>query len=339
MSTEVIDFSAQSKRNISILAWYTDVLHEVKPVTSGHRVALSFNLIHTTPSIPRPQFKSASPIPLDEWLAKLRSVLERWVKHGCPIKKVSRRLPPSQYTIRKQYLTKLTPQFYAYVLKHRYSLRDLNKGRACLKGEDAHKFSLLSLLAKELGFKLALARLEIGISGVADDLERYEEMVESKRWERRWAWEEKMKKEMKERKKRGEKVEKIDPDDFDSADEEDERNWKSEPFNLINTYETKYNLRKVVKDSGKPFIKKSSSEVKIPLDGENFNIIPKDPVYLGEDPDQRQYRPSGYLGNDPGDLTFWYNNAVVIIYHERDEEKLVPYFKGDDWDHDLEYPH
>jgi predicted 2-oxoglutarate/Fe(II)-dependent dioxygenase YbiX len=29
----------------SALAWYTDVMHEVRPVTSGHRLALSYNLI------------------------------------------------------------------------------------------------------------------------------------------------------------------------------------------------------------------------------------------------------------------------------------------------------
>lgn len=40
-SYEVFDFAAQSLLSTVALAWYTDVFHEVKPVTSGYRLALS----------------------------------------------------------------------------------------------------------------------------------------------------------------------------------------------------------------------------------------------------------------------------------------------------------
>ena len=49
--TDIIDLNYISNRGMAIMAWYTDVLHEIKPITSGYRVALSFNLIHTSPNV------------------------------------------------------------------------------------------------------------------------------------------------------------------------------------------------------------------------------------------------------------------------------------------------
>ena len=45
-TTKTIDFSPNSLISTAVLAWYTDVKHEVKPVTSGYRLALTYNLIH-----------------------------------------------------------------------------------------------------------------------------------------------------------------------------------------------------------------------------------------------------------------------------------------------------
>lgn len=43
--TVMFDTSVTSEFEVSFAAWYSDVLHEVKPVTSGHRLVLTYNLI------------------------------------------------------------------------------------------------------------------------------------------------------------------------------------------------------------------------------------------------------------------------------------------------------
>ncbi|KDQ15312.1 hypothetical protein BOTBODRAFT_187419 [Botryobasidium botryosum FD-172 SS1] len=129
-----IDSSAGSLSSTSVMAWYTDVTHEIKPVTSGYRLALSYNLIHTTsalrPSLPNVQGP----------LLQLRNALLTWKQAGY-------RGPPK----------------IVYLLDHKYSLANL-RGSA-LKGTDAHLASLLDVLARELDFCLGLATVECHASG------------------------------------------------------------------------------------------------------------------------------------------------------------------------------
>lgn len=40
----------KSASETSILAWYSDVIHEVKPVTLGYRFALAYNLVRSEAS-------------------------------------------------------------------------------------------------------------------------------------------------------------------------------------------------------------------------------------------------------------------------------------------------
>ncbi|KDQ15313.1 hypothetical protein BOTBODRAFT_174154 [Botryobasidium botryosum FD-172 SS1] len=129
-----IDYSADSLSSTSVMAWYTDVTHEIKPITSGYRLALSYNLIHTTSAL-RPSLPNAQgPLP------QLRDVLLTWEHTGYegPLKIV-------------------------YLLDHKYSLANL-RGSA-LKGTDAHLVSLLDAVAKELDFRLGLATIECHASG------------------------------------------------------------------------------------------------------------------------------------------------------------------------------
>src|SRR6266576_6819091 len=94
--TQAIDFSASSVANTAVLAWYTGVLHEVKPVTSGDRLALSYNLIHTSARISLPMAPT-----YDGSCAKLRRVLHEWVKGN--------------------YQKPKERDYVAYLLKHQYS--------------------------------------------------------------------------------------------------------------------------------------------------------------------------------------------------------------------------
>ncbi|KAL2839316.1 hypothetical protein BJX68DRAFT_272189 [Aspergillus pseudodeflectus] len=44
--TQTHDSAANSEYGFSYAAWYSDVRHEIKPVTSGYRLVLTYNLIH-----------------------------------------------------------------------------------------------------------------------------------------------------------------------------------------------------------------------------------------------------------------------------------------------------
>jgi hypothetical protein len=142
-SSRVYDLAPLSAYTTSMLTWYTDVMHEVKPITSGYRLALSYNLIHTSQGIPRPMLPN-----MHSALTFLRSVLRRWDKGG--------------YDNAAN-----TPQLVAYLLEHQYSEVNLKAG--ALKGEDAHMISHLRAVAEEFDIVVCLANLSYNVSGVADD--------------------------------------------------------------------------------------------------------------------------------------------------------------------------
>lgn len=57
--------------DLKVLAWYSDVTHEVKEVTSGHRLALTFNIIQTSGSGKSGSFFLQQQV-------QLRGLIERW---------------------------------------------------------------------------------------------------------------------------------------------------------------------------------------------------------------------------------------------------------------------
>ena len=137
--TQVIDFSASSLAGTTVLAWYTDVLHEVKPVTSGYRLALSFNIIHTSPDMPLPVVSSHAEGPF----AELRRVLCEW--------KETSGEPGS-------------PDYITYLLKHQYSEADLARGASRLKGEDSQRMAFVCAAAEGLDYAILLAKVEYHVS-------------------------------------------------------------------------------------------------------------------------------------------------------------------------------
>ena len=144
-SSRTIDFSEDSLHATSILAWYTDVRHEVKPVTSGYRLALSYNLIHVAPpNVPRPSLPDTS-----SSAELLRHTLRKWQA--------------------KKYEGESDQRLMAYLLDHEYSTHDLGQGSTSLKGADAQRVALLRPIAEDLGFMLGLASLEHNVSGCAED--------------------------------------------------------------------------------------------------------------------------------------------------------------------------
>lgn len=118
---------------MAVLAWYTDVMHEVKQVTSGYRFALAYNLVRSERSI------APLPTPQDAISTCLRNALKSWVR-----------------ALEKDYDA---PSKLAWFLDHRYSHANMN--RSSLKGRDAHLVNRVRPLTQELGMKLGLASLSI----------------------------------------------------------------------------------------------------------------------------------------------------------------------------------
>ncbi|GJE87377.1 hypothetical protein PsYK624_034600 [Phanerochaete sordida] len=135
----VYDCSPKSQLETSVMAWYTDVTHEIKPITSGHRLALSYNLLHTTSSL-RPALH-----PQNSVAEKLRRVLRAW----------------------RADTSARAPHKLLVLLDHKYA--EANLGAAALKGADAQRAAVLDALARAHGFRLGLANAHCHLSGPADD--------------------------------------------------------------------------------------------------------------------------------------------------------------------------
>lgn len=144
-TTKTLDFSEKSLLSTAVLAWYTDVKHEVKPIKNGYRLALSYNLVHVAlPNVPRPCLPDTSSSE-----ALLARVLTQWRA--------------------KKYEKGSQCEIIAYLLDREYSAVNLKEGLDCLKGVDAHRVTLLGPIAEQLGFVVGLASLSHKVSGCAND--------------------------------------------------------------------------------------------------------------------------------------------------------------------------
>lgn len=142
-SRKTFDLSSTSAFTTSFLTWYTDVVHEVKPIMSGYRLALSYNLIHTSPGIPRPTLPN-----FHGAVSRIHHILHKWSKGA--------------YDASKGHT-----DIVAYLLEHQYSQHNLKMG--ALKGKDAHLVANIRAAAEEEDFMIGLANLEYHVTGAADD--------------------------------------------------------------------------------------------------------------------------------------------------------------------------
>lgn len=147
---EVFDMSENSTVQTSVLSWYTDVTHSVEPINSGYRLALSYNLIHTSRNIPKPSLPSTHTA-----LVKLDHVLQKWRQNKY------RDEDDDEYSM------------IAYLLQHQYSEADLRRGVKSLKGQDAHKLANVRSVVENLGFLAYLGNLEFNIVGYPEDVGYY----------------------------------------------------------------------------------------------------------------------------------------------------------------------
>jgi hypothetical protein len=122
-----IKTAGDSAWNLSTLAWYSDVSHEIRPVTLGHRLVLTYNLVQdqSTPE----QTASA----LDVSHEKFESLLQLW---------------NDQFT----HIAKLI-----YPLEHQYTPASLSLEK--LKGHDAAKAQILEQSCFKKGIMWFLGRM------------------------------------------------------------------------------------------------------------------------------------------------------------------------------------
>ncbi len=118
-------------------AFYADCQHELRPLRSGHRVALVYNLV-------RPKGRAPRVPDVRPDVARVAKALRSWGSTpGTPVKVV-------------------------YPLKHQYSLAELAFG--ALKNEDAASADVLVTAAEEAGCVLRLAMVSIEESGSAEPI-------------------------------------------------------------------------------------------------------------------------------------------------------------------------
>ena len=118
-------------------AWYSDVKHEVREVTSGHRLVLAYNLVHEDLQM-RP---SASSMDLHP---PLKAAVKQWL-----------------YGVRHDPLD--APTELIYTLEHKYT--DASLSLHNLKTHDLARARAVLALAETQGIVLYLASMQRSVSG------------------------------------------------------------------------------------------------------------------------------------------------------------------------------
>ena len=136
--SKVFDNAKDSAFGTTILAWYTDVTHEVKEITSGYRLALSYHLIDTSPGINTPHLPSG-----DVSLQHLREIFHKWSHDEYPSLKAN--------------------QIVAYSFTHVYSNVSLRDG--IIKGEDHHVASIIKQAGDSEGILVLMGWLNAHVEG------------------------------------------------------------------------------------------------------------------------------------------------------------------------------
>ncbi|KAI9689724.1 MAG: hypothetical protein M1822_009605 [Bathelium mastoideum] len=132
-----------SELGISYLAWYADVTHEVKTVTSGYRTVLTYNLAKTNLASKYIPTASALSTPEDS----IRQILRAWDSQGTA--------------------NEAAPKFLCYCLEHLYTESSLSL--KALKGVNLCRAQTVFEACKTSGFSFFLATLEKEVLGSCED--------------------------------------------------------------------------------------------------------------------------------------------------------------------------
>lgn len=130
------DCGETSLNTTTVMAWYSDVMHEIRPIKSGYRLAISFNLIHTTNSL-CPAISTNS-----KFVEEVKRVLLRW----------------------KEIMKKDDePKKIVYLLDRQYpEAPSQGSAPTCV---DAVKVALLQQICREIDCSLGMATVIYTLSG------------------------------------------------------------------------------------------------------------------------------------------------------------------------------
>lgn len=147
--------ASNSEYGFSWAAWYADVMHEVKPVRSGYRIVLVYNLIHR-PSAALIKYRG-------DQIGSLNKLLAAWT---VAIENSKHRLQSWDAEVEDN-----CPAALVYLLDHQYSIAELSVSR--LKGVDRHRFAQLQEACLKNGCDIYLANIEKQVMGGVDDDDDY----------------------------------------------------------------------------------------------------------------------------------------------------------------------
>lgn len=131
------------------------MFHEVRPVISGRRLVITYNLVHT--------MVGAAPVAgaLDKASVKLQKLLESW---------------KTDFDVGLSDLEDSdTPDILAYLLEHKYSQHSLSY--SALKGHDHRVVASLREASLAKNFYVCLANLERTIEGPEDEYEECDDTL------------------------------------------------------------------------------------------------------------------------------------------------------------------
>ncbi|MGC9155752.1 MAG: 2OG-Fe(II) oxygenase [Ferrimicrobium sp.] len=128
-----------SKKSLSFVSFFSDCQHEVKPVTSGYRVVLTYDLIAVSETRQPPN--EVNP----ELISKLVDCLD------------------------EHFGTPSAPEHLVYLLDHQYTPRALSWSR--LKGIDGRSATLLEAAAQRADYEVVLALVDVHETWSTDESE------------------------------------------------------------------------------------------------------------------------------------------------------------------------
>ena len=135
-----------SARHLTLLAFYADCRHEVRPVKQGHRIVLTYNLIAKGDDC-------AAPLPAD----RIES-LSASIRHFFETPR------PSRFADGR---AQIPPDRLIYLLDHEYTQRALAWGR--LKNSDAERAATLRTVARRLDCEIFLALADVHETWLCED--------------------------------------------------------------------------------------------------------------------------------------------------------------------------
>jgi len=140
--------------NLNLIAFYADCQHEVKPINTGYRVTLTFNLVLNNSNL-YPARTARTDIQ-----NKLNTSLKKYFfPEPIPFSTAPDFLTQKNDNHDKKQANTKSPSKFIYLLDHQYTQNSLSWNR--LKGDDQIRVDTLRNVAKELQLEYGLAQADV----------------------------------------------------------------------------------------------------------------------------------------------------------------------------------